>query len=599
MPQSKVNSKKIRIILTPLRVSFLVSIFYYLVSLESCRPDHQFFKGFSMAFTEKFSENSRINLVIESILDDLCPFLEEQAREILELTAIGKALGAGKDIRDLLEMILSIARRFTKADGGTLYLVDRNHQNLVFHVIHNESLNIKNKKSLPDLPCVPLYTEDHTTPNFSNVSSYVFHTGEIVNIKDVYKVKKFKFNGTRKFDSTLHYRSRSMVVIPMRNHEEDIIGILQLINAVDPFTGNVIAFSRDNQEKAAALANQASVILTQQMLILEMRQLFEAFIKAIAVSIDEKSKHTGGHIQRVTELSMMIAEKINQDTTLFENITLSEDQMDELRVAALMHDTGKITTPEHIIGKSTRLETVHDRIELIKTRWELFKTNQKLIAAQKKLALCDHTAHAKEIEQIDKQCMENITLLEKEFQTLSHINSSRENIDKDRIDDLNRIYKKSEKIFDRQTPYLTEDEFENLSVLRGTITSSERDVINNHAYLTEKILSNLPWPKKLANIPDIAGAHHEKLDGSGYPRHRVKDNLNLQARILAIADIFEALSARDRPYKEPMSLSRTVEVLNRMGEKGLLDKDIIKVFFETHTHLDYAKKHLALSQINL
>lgn len=552
-----------------------------------------------MAFTEKFSENSRINLVIESILDDLCPFLEEQAREILELTAIGKALGAGKDIRDLLEMILSIARRFTKADGGTLYLVDRNHQNLVFHVIHNESLNIKNKKSLPDLPCVPLYTEDHTTPNFSNVSSYVFHTGEIVNIKDVYKVKKFKFNGTRKFDSTLHYRSRSMVVIPMRNHEEDIIGILQLINAVDPFTGNVIAFSRDNQEKAAALANQASVILTQQMLILEMRQLFEAFIKAIAVSIDEKSKHTGGHIQRVTELSMMIAEKINQDTTLFENITLSEDQMDELRVAALMHDTGKITTPEHIIGKSTRLETVHDRIELIKTRWELFKTNQKLIAAQKKLALCDHTAHAKEIEQIDKQCMENITLLEKEFQTLSHINSSRENIDKDRIDDLNRIYKKSEKIFDRQTPYLTEDEFENLSVLRGTITSSERDVINNHAYLTEKILSNLPWPKKLANIPDIAGAHHEKLDGSGYPRHRVKDNLNLQARILAIADIFEALSARDRPYKAPMALSRTVEVLCQMGEKGLLDKDIIKVFFETHTHLDYAKKHLAPSQINL
>ncbi len=273
--------------------------------------------------------------------------------------------------------------------------------------------------------------------------------------------------------------------------------------------------------------------------------------------------------------------------------------MDELRIAALMHDTGKITTPEHLIGKSTRLETVHDRIELIKTRWELFKTNQNLLAAQKKLDLFDQTVKQKQITQIDTICKEKIDILEKEFKTLSYINSSRQFLDQSFIDKLKGIYEKSDEISGKPHPYLFEDEFENLSILSGTLTSKERDIINNHAYLSEKILNKLPWPKKLANIPSIAGAHHEKLDGSGYPLHLKKENLNIQARILAIADIFEALSARDRPYKNPMNLSKTVNILNQMGKKGLLDKDIIKLFFKSKTHLDYAKTHLSQSQIDL
>ncbi|MCK5162710.1 MAG: GAF domain-containing protein, partial [Desulfobacula sp.] len=548
-----------------------------------------------MLFNEKYSENPRINVVIENILDELCPFLEEQAREISELTAIGKALGTGKDISVLLEMILSIARRFTKADGGTLYLVDHKTQSLVFNVIHNESLNIKKGGGSIELAGVPLY-EDDNTPNLSNVSSYVFHTGEIVNIDDVYKAKKFQFKGTKKFDKTLHYKSRSMIVIPMTNHEDDIIGILQLINSKDPLTNKTIPFNKDDQEKAAALASQASVILTQQTLILELKKLFEAFIKAIAVSIDEKSKHTGGHIQRVTELCMMIAQKINKDNTIFKNTTLSLDQMDELRIAALMHDTGKITTPEHIISKSSRLETVHDRIDLIKVRWELFKTNQKLDAAQKKLALFDQTTRQNEIAQIDNICNEKIDILKKEFKTLSHINSTKKILDQSLVDQLEKIYEKSSNFSGIDVPYLTEDEFENLCILKGTLTSKERDILNSHAHLTEKILNKLPWPKKLANIPSIAGAHHEKLDGSGYPLHLNKENLNIQARILAIADIFEALSAKDRPYKEPMTLSGTVKVLEQMGENGLIDKDIIKIFFKSKAHLEYSKNHLSQSQ---
>ncbi len=544
----------------------------------------------------KFSENTKINLVIENILDELCPFLEEQAKEISELTAMGKALGAGKDISALLEMILSIARRFSKAEGGTLYLVDEKKKKLDFHVFQNDSLNMDEKSGTIDIQGVPLYHEDGTL-NLSNVSSYVFHTGSIINIDDVYKTTPFQFDGTRKFDDALHYRSKSMVVIPMKNHEDDIIGILQLINSKDPSSKKILPFSKDVQEKAAALANQASVILTQQRLIIEMKKLFEAFIKAIAVSIDEKSKHTGGHIQRVTELSIMIAQKINEDVTLFNDIHLSDDQMDELRIAALMHDTGKITTPDHIISKSSRLETVFDRIELIRTRLELFKTNLKLLSAEKKLSLLDQTKKQKEMAWIDSIYAKKIETLETEIMTLSAINSSREPLCQDLIDQLEGINEKTCEV--SGLPYLTEDEFENLCVIKGTLTSGEREVINNHARLTEKILNKLPWPKKLSNIPAIAGAHHEKLDGSGYPLHLHRENINIQARILAIADIFEALCAKDRPYKKPMPLSKTISVLQQMGENQLIDKDIVKLFFDSGLHIEYAKKHLSLDQIDL
>jgi len=546
---------------------------------------------------EKFSENSSINGLIEKIIDELCPFLEKQADEISQLTSIGKALGDRKDISEVLEIILAIARRFTKADGGTLYLVDNKNQNLNFHVIHNTTLKLKKSGKAINLPGVLLYNKDNT-PNLSNVASYVFHTEQIVNIDDVYKTKKFQFQGTRKFDAALHYKSQSMIVIPMRNHENNIIGILQLINSIDPFSGKTVSFTSNDQEKAAALASHASVLLTQQNLILEMKELFEAFIKAIAVSIDEKSKHTSGHIQRVAELSMMIGNAINEDTTVYKNTSLDPDQMDELRIAALMHDTGKITTPDNIINKSSRLELFHDRIELIKTRWNLFKTNQKLAAAQKKLALLDQTQHHEQLARIDDSCSEKINELEKEFDTLSCINSTKRIHDKDLIYRLRKIYEKSDLINNKKENYLSDDEFENLSVLKGTLTQQEREIINSHASLSQKILNKLPWPKKLANIPSIAGAHHEKLDGSGYPLHLKKEDLNIQARILAIADIFEALSAQDRPYKKPKTLNQTVRVLEQMGQKKLLDSDIIKIFLKSETHLEYAKAYMSQWQID-
>ncbi len=230
-------------------------------------------------------------------------------------------------------------------------------------------------------------------------------------------------------------------------------------------------------------------------------------------------------------------------------------------------------------------------------RWELFKSNLKLMAAQKKLSLSDQTGKQEKMSRIDAVCARKIETLETEMITLSAINSSREPLDQGLIDQLEDIYEKSCEV--SRAPYLTEDEFENLCVIKGTLTAKERDIINSHARLTEKILNKLPWPKKLSNIPSIAGAHHEKLDGSGYPLHLNKENINTQARILAIADIFEALCAKDRPYKKPMSLSETVTVLKQMGENHLIDKDIVKLFFESGVHIEYAKRHLSPEQIDL
>lgn len=546
----------------------------------------------------RYSDSPKVQILIDNILSELCPFLDEQTNEIKELTALGKALGNGDNITSLLEMILSLARRFTRADGGTLYLFNSEKKRLEFTEIQNDTLNIQKSGKTINLPCIELYGKDGSR-NLSHVSTYVLHTGHIINIDDVYKAKNFNFDGTKKFDKILKYRSRSMIVIPMKNHENQIIGVLQLINSMDSERKKVVPFSRDSRDKAEALASQASVILTQQMLILELKNLFESLIQAIAVSIDAKSKHTGGHIQRVTELCLMIAEQINNDCHEFKDTRLSEDEIDELRIAALLHDTGKITTPEHIINKSSRLETVFDRFELIKTRWKLFKTDVELKAAQKKLNLMNCKRTEDKFKQIENEYLKELAQLDSEIKILETINTCKTHLNKTQISQLKEIKNKSTEINGEMIDYISSSEYEYLQVCRGNLTDEERETINNHVDLSEKILSKLPWPKKLKNIPKIAGAHHERLDGSGYPLHLKADQLNIQTRILAISDIFEALSAQDRPYKRPLKLSQSKKILKQMGKQGHLDQNIISLFFSSQIYTAYAKKHLNPEQIDL
>lgn len=548
------------------------------------------------------SQNSKINSLLDNILNELTPFLEEQARNINELSAIGLALSAEQDIVSILEMILAQARRFTQADGGTIYLLNKQGTELIFHVVETDSLKMKmgGRSGKPvSLPNVPLITADNKK-NLSNVSAYVANTGETVNIPDVYKARGFNFEGTKRFDASINYRSCSMLVMPLKDHEGEIIGVLQLINSLDINSGQPVPFSDDTVKLASALASQAAVVLTQQFLINELKELFESFIHAIATAIDKKSKYTGGHIQRVAELTMMIADSINKATDgPYKNVRLTQDQLNELRIAAWLHDTGKITTPEFVVDKSNKLETIFDRVELIKLRWELIRLKIKLDAEKDKNRILVEASSGDmpaALDEIDDRCEKAVKSLDSDLAFIVQANKGGEFMSDASLDRLKQIAHQSCQISNEPQRYLTDNELYNLSIRKGTLTDEERDTINSHALATTEILSELPWPKKLANVPDIAGAHHEKLDGSGYPGGLKGDKISLQARIMAVADVFEALSAKDRPYKKPMTLSQVNKVLGFMVKDNHVDGDIVDLLLNSGIQKMYAEKYLSPEQ---
>lgn len=549
-----------------------------------------------------YSEDPRINSLIGGMVTQLRQFIEEQARQISDLVDIGTALSAERDLKRVLELILTQARRFTNADGGTLYLVTDDERELAFHVLHNETLNSfqggtsGNEVTLPN---VPLY-DDEDNPNHANVSAHVALSGELVNIPDVYVAEGFNFEGTKKFDSSLKYRSQSMLVVPMRDHEGEIIGVLQLINAKNS-EGDTIAFPQEQEGMIHALASQAAVALTQQRLIFDLKNLFESFIKAIATAIDEKSKYTGGHISRVTELTMLMANKINEwEEGPYADVTLNIDELEELRIAAWMHDTGKITTPEYVVDKSNKLETVFDRIDLVQARFQAIELERKVRAYEALLEDLGDEIDPRRIEEIRQAADSDIEALQDDLEFLVTTNKGGEFLADEKIERLERIASRKWTANDEsERPYLTDDELYNLSIRKGTLTTEERDIMNNHATMSIKILNELPWPKKLRNVPPIAGAHHEKLDGTGYPNGLKGDEIGLQARIMAVADVFEALSAKDRPYKDPMPLSQAIKILGFMVKDKHLDGDVVQMFIESGIVFDYAKKYLDKKQIDI
>lgn len=371
------------------------------------------------------SENPAINRLLTLVLDEMKKFTESQAKQISDLAEIGKALSAQRDTNVVLEMILGQSRKITNADGGTLYLLSEDRKELVFHVVHTDSLNsyMGGTSGNPvTIPNVPLYLPDGSKNN-QNVSAYVANSGEIINIPDVYEAEGFNFEGAKKFDKALHYRSMSMLVAPMRDHEDEIIGVLQLINAKDPISGKTIPFSPDVVDMVVSLTSQAAVVITQQRLIQDLKRLFESFIRAIATAIDEKSKYTGGHIERVAELTMMLARRINETKEgFFADVEFSEDELEELKIAAWMHDTGKITTPEYVVDKSTKLETVFDRIELLKTRWQSIKLEKMYRAEKRKVELLTSAGDHEALEQIDAELKQELEALDADIQFIEKTN---------------------------------------------------------------------------------------------------------------------------------------------------------------------------------
>jgi HD-GYP domain-containing protein (c-di-GMP phosphodiesterase class II) len=531
--------------------------------------------------------SSLIDSTVGLRFTDLAPTAAEDLVQRLEqLNSIGASLSAERDIDRLLEAILAAAKTITRADGGSLYRLTE-ERTLRFEIVRTTSLKyyLGGTTGNP-VPFYPIQLYKDGKPNHSMVAAYAALTGKTVNIADAYAAEGFDFSGTRAFDSKTGYRSKSFLTVPMRNHENETIGVLQLINAQDPRNGDIVAFSASDQRLAESLASQAAIALTNRMLINQLEQLFESFINLINSAIDEKSPYTGGHCQRVPVLTMLLAEAVNETREgPLSDFQMSEKDRYELKIAGLLHDCGKVTTPVHVVDKATKLEAIYDRIHLIDTRFEVLKRDLELEGLKKKFD--------------DKQLRDRLRELEDDRRFLHACNIGGERMREEDIERVRRIAQyRWRDVSGHDANFLTDDEVKNLTIRAGTLTEDERKVINHHIVATIKMLEALPWPRHLTKVPEYAGGHHERMDGKGYPKGLTREQMSVQARCMGIADIFEALTAKDRPYKKGKTLSESLEILGRMKLNNHVDPDLFDIFIRRKVYLRYAEMFLDKEQID-
>ncbi len=524
-----------------------------------------------------------------------------------QLNDIGTSLSGERDITRLLEQILLAAKTITHADGGTIYRMRDDRQSLRFEILRTDSLNFAmggtsgNPIKFPD---ISLFTESGQ-PNDSLVAAYAAIHKTTVNIADAYNNKdEFDFSGTQAFDQRSGYYSKSFLTVPMCDHEGDVIGVLQLINALRPGTTEVRTFAHADQRLVESLASQAAIALRNRLLMTQLEELFESFIGLINLAIDEKSHYTGGHCQRVPALTMMLADAVTETATgPLAGFRMDEKDRYELKIAGLLHDCGKITTPVHVVDKATKLHTLFDRMGLIDTRFEVLKRDTEIVALRQQLALREATSPDAESALL-AQCSEAQKSLDDERDFLRKSNVGGETMTDS---DVARVRSIGSRHVWRNTDgvpsdFLSADEVENLTIRRGTLSAAEREVINYHIVSTIKMLERLPWPTHLKKVPEYAGGHHERMDGKGYPKGLVREQMSVQARIMGIADIFEALTASDRPYKTSMKLSQAMSIMNDFKRSGHIDPDLFDVFVKSGVYRRYGEQFLhpdQLDEVNL
>lgn len=517
-----------------------------------------------------------------------------------QLVEVGIALSAESDADRLLEKILDSARHLANADGGTLYSVE--HDVVRIEILRNDSLGLNlggPSGSEHDFAPIPLFKEDGR-PNLNNVVTYAVHHNTTVNIADSYDTSLFDFSGTRRFDALTGYHSQSFLTVPLRNHEDEIVGVLQLINAKaqeedhSAHPEDIIAFDAVTVRLIEALASQAAIILTKEQLISDMQTLFDSFIRVIADAIDRKSAYTGGHCRRVPELTMMLAEAVHAESEgPLKDFHLDDADRRELEIAGWLHDCGKITTPEYVVDKSTKLETIFDRVETVATRIEVLKRDAEIAALRHQLATLGVRQLDGDIQRaLDKEQAD----LDADLAFIRHINQGGEFMRTEDQERVRRLAQKNWQHGDQPHNLLEDSEIKSLCVQRGTLTAEERDIINDHIVATIEMLNALPFPKHLRHVPEYASGHHERMDGRGYPRGLRREQMSIPARIIGIADIFEALTAADRPYKRAKKLSEALLIMQRMKEDGHIDPDLFEVFLRQRVYQRYAERFLDPSQ---
>jgi HD-GYP domain-containing protein (c-di-GMP phosphodiesterase class II) len=512
--------------------------------------------------------------------------LRRAASDLGTLNRIGVALSAERDTDALLELILTKSRDITCCDAGSLYVVEEKTdggKHLVFKLTQGDSHSVPFRESI-----LPIDTH--------SIAGYAAATGQVLNIKDAYRMRNPRFRHNRDFDRKYGYRTRSMLVVPMKNHKDEVIGVLQLINAkkhrtarltsVQAVQREVIPFSKRSQDLGTSLASQAGVALENNILYRDIQNLFEGFVKASVAAIEwHDDKSTFGHSRRVAKLTVGLAKVVDRaDSGPYKDVHFTPHELQELHYASLLHDFGKVGVPQELLVKPKKLDPNH--LKLIQTRFAHVQKTLELEATRKKLEFALHH-DAQEYEafscQIDEQYLKELKNLEAFSENIRQANEPAAVPEK-----------ASEKLLEiaswnfpdpsgPKQPLLTPEELNVLSIPKGSLGPNERERIESHVEHSFRFLSRIPWTKELKNIPRIVLAHHERLDGSGYPHHTKAKDIPLQSRIMAIADIYDALTARDRPYKPAVPREVALEIIEH-EEWQRVDPVLFKLFVDAKVY---------------
>jgi len=514
---------------------------------------------------------------LEQVPDPQLPPLLRVARQINEQ----------RDLAPLIEAVLEEAQVLAGAEAGVLWLYHEQGG--------KEWLNsARHCSSGPDGgpvcelqgPRLPLDDEHASRP-----AVRVARSGQSLHLADASLLEE---QDRTLLVPLLVSQVDSLLLVPLRNHEGVVVGVLQLVNAhPEGFQGSG-RFPAPVLALLEALAGYAGIALNNLLLVQELKDLLDAFVKVIARAIDAKSSHTSAHCERVPLLTELLARAACDDQAEFADFQLDEDGWYELSVAAWLHDCGKLATPDSVLDKSTKLHSLHDRIEMVAARFAVLRSEAERRYERESLA---EPAR----EPVFRERMEEtVQTLSDDLSFLERINKGGESM---APEDQARVRRLAETVWTdargQRRPLLSDDEVNNLCIPRGTLTEEERRIINGHMDITLEMLESLPFPRKLRRVPEYAGGHHERMDGRGFPRGLTREQMSVPARIMAIADVFEALTARERPYKAPLKLSEALGIMQRMRDNRHLDPDLYRLFLDAGVWRDYAGTALDPEQLDV
>ncbi len=495
--------------------------------------------------------------------------------QLERLIAVAREISSQSDYPDLFRMVVNEAMQTLGAEGGTLYLFDTSHNTLEAVVVVNDALDIAHSiyRFVPNAVhgMFRIKLPDDDKQPSKTVAGACWQRRSLVVVPDIPSEKSYDMSGVIAFDKENGYKTRNIVAVPLLARDGTVLGVVQLVNARDGrLEGAGLSFIE-------AVAASMGMALEISLLLKGTEDLLYSVVSMISKAIDRRSETTGGHCSRVTDLTMLFVEELAQDPNHpFGALDLGEDQLAAIRVAAQLHDVGKIATPDHVLDKGRKLEKVYDRIGLVEERFRLRKSEMRV--AQLERAFREAKLDLPQAPDDEDDDLEFV----------KRMNGGGEALSKE---DAKRLRELAERSSGGST-LLSKDELSNLLVERGTLTPEERKIMEDHVRISIELLAEMPWPHKMSSVPDIAGKHHESLNGSGYPLGLKADSMSIPARILAIVDRFEGLSAVDRPYRARKKLSQVLAIMERMRSGGEIDSDLYDYFIDRKLHLAYARSHM-------